>query len=359
MFINFWYPALASDALADQPVGVQMLGQRFVLGRDESGTAFCLSDTCSHRGGALSGGNLREGCIECPYHGWRFGADGGCRRIPSLGPVARIPGRTRIDSYPVVERYGLVFVFLGDLPEGERPPILEIPAYGQPGWRANLLEFEARCNFQRSVENALDPSHTEFVHSFGNGGADPGYAFPDYEIVESDWGCGFETHFTVRMPDGSNTSSTAGTTQFGAAQFVTHIRFRDQATDQFTYEVPIDEERTRVFLVNMRNYGLDPSADDASVAANMRVINEDLQVIEDIQPVITSTNPKHEFLVPADRITARYRQLLQDWTDRGWRIDTEAASAASRRRALAIASPARRGPGPAFILDAVPVIPGK
>ena len=111
MYINFWYPALRSEQLEEQPVKLRMLGQDFVVFRDESGQAHCLSNTCVHRGGSLAGGKVKGDCIECPYHGWRFDGDGNCHRIPSLGPNARIPARVRADAYPVMEKYGLVFAF--------------------------------------------------------------------------------------------------------------------------------------------------------------------------------------------------------------------------------------------------------
>ena len=88
---------------ADKPLKVQMLGQRFALWRDAKGAVRCVSDTCTHRSGSLGDGRVRNGCIECPYHGWTFQGDGTCVRIPSLGAGARIPERTRVDAYPVVE----------------------------------------------------------------------------------------------------------------------------------------------------------------------------------------------------------------------------------------------------------------
>ena len=134
MYINFWYAAERSENVTDKPVKVRMLGQDLVLFRDAEGKARCLANTCVHRGGSLGGGKLRNGRVECPYHGWQFEGDGRCARIPSLGLDASIPARARVDSYPVEERYGLVFAFLGDLPEDERPGILEVKEWGQPGW---------------------------------------------------------------------------------------------------------------------------------------------------------------------------------------------------------------------------------
>ena len=126
MYINFWCPMATSEELTDKPLKVRALGQDFVVFRGENGEAACVSNTCIHRGGSLSGGKIKGNCIECPYHGWQYDAAGQCRRIPSLGPKAKIPGRTQIDAYPVQEIYGLIFAFLGDLPEQERPPIIDV-----------------------------------------------------------------------------------------------------------------------------------------------------------------------------------------------------------------------------------------
>ena len=70
MYINFWYPMARSDEVTDKPVKVRGLAQDFVVFRDSEGNAQCLSNTCTHRGGSLSGGKVAGDCIECPYHGW-------------------------------------------------------------------------------------------------------------------------------------------------------------------------------------------------------------------------------------------------------------------------------------------------
>ena len=67
-------------------------------------------------------------------HGWQFNSSGQCTHIPTLRQNSRIPARARVDVYPAVERYGVIFASLGDLPEAERPPIMDIAQWGQEGW---------------------------------------------------------------------------------------------------------------------------------------------------------------------------------------------------------------------------------
>ena len=164
MYINFWYAAAVSDKLTDQPMKVRMLSHDFVLFRDSSGKAHCLSDTCIHRGAALSGGKVRGDCIQCPYHGWEYAGDGACKKIPSLGPGHKVPSRAHIDAYPTVEKYGLVFAFLGDLPESQRPPIMDVPEWQQAGWRGTSVDYYWEASYERAIENGLDPAHNEYVH---------------------------------------------------------------------------------------------------------------------------------------------------------------------------------------------------
>jgi phenylpropionate dioxygenase-like ring-hydroxylating dioxygenase large terminal subunit len=351
MFINFWYPALASHELGDQPVRLRMLGQDFVMARDAAGRPFCLANVCSHRGGSLAGGRVVDGCIQCPYHGWRFDRDGLCRRIPSLGSDARVPGRTRVDSYPVEERYGIVFAFLGDLPEAERPGIMAIPEYGREGWRPNLMTFDARVNFQRSVENALDPAHTSFVHGFGMMGEQRELALQTF-----DWGCLFMTEFydTPGLP--ADVVPSAGTGFHGASQFYTIIHLPpDTYVNQYMFELPVDEDRIRIFLVNMRNKDLAPASDARMVRDCSRVVMEDVRVLEDLHPLLTPERPAREFLVAADGPIVNYRRWLDAWEQRGWRIDTARVNATRGRVAWAIPSPARRETG-AWVLDPVPLV---
>ncbi len=164
MYINFWYPmARAEEIPADKPLRVEVLGMPFVAFRDAGGEAHVLSDTCVHRGGSLSAGSTKEDSVVCPYHGWEYGGDGKCRHVPSLGDQ-KPPARAKVDSYPVQEKYGIVFAFLGDLPEEDRPPLYNIEEYGSAGWKTQLYVIDVACNYERSVENGLDPIHNEFVH---------------------------------------------------------------------------------------------------------------------------------------------------------------------------------------------------
>ena len=82
---NYWYPlVLSSEVPADKPYSTLLLGDPLVIFRDNNGKAICLHDACPHQGLPLSLGKVKDGKIECAYHGWQFGASGECAKIPCL-----------------------------------------------------------------------------------------------------------------------------------------------------------------------------------------------------------------------------------------------------------------------------------
>jgi phenylpropionate dioxygenase-like ring-hydroxylating dioxygenase large terminal subunit len=366
MYINFWYPVILSSELTDEPHKVRMLGQDFIVFRDSGGTPSVLANTCTHRGGSLADGKIKGDCIQCPYHGWEFDGEGACRRIPSLGPDANIPTRARVDAYPVIEKYGLVLAFLGDQPEAERAPFLEIPEFDDEGWRPTWINYQVPVNFERSIENGLDPAHNEFVHpTHGFSGEREGYKVNDLRwIGDGEWGPAFFSKF--RSPDSkdpdfakikeASDSREAGSGVIGPNHMWTYIRFAPgKHLHQYMYECPIDEHNVNIFLVNLRSTLLEADKDQKVNDMNWMIAQQDIVVLSDVRPVITPSTNTREFMVPADEPIVRYREKLKEWDGRGWRIDSEEVDRNTQKTAYAIPCPERRN-RKGWVLDSIPVL---
>ncbi len=366
MFINFWYAAEESKNLTDQPLHVRMLGQDFVVFRDSSGEAHCLSNTCCHRGASLAHGKIKGDCVECPYHGWQYDGDGVCRRIPSMGPDAKIPTRAKVDAYPTEERYGLIFAFLGDLREDERPPILKIPEWDQEGWRWTSLNYAWETDYKRAMENSLDPAHTEFVHPmFGYEGERDDYKVPDLEFNDYEWGTGVRWLGTSSStkPDslkssvreeGANTYANNG--HLGPTHSWVFLDFtKDNGFRQYSYATPIDEKNYRNFFFNGRNFLMDPSQDERVFTRLKEVAEQDRNVVERIRPFFTPGTNAREIFVSADGSVGPYREKLAEWEAKGWRIDIDEVNRNKDKVAYAIPSPARRE-SKGWALDPIPLI---
>jgi phenylpropionate dioxygenase-like ring-hydroxylating dioxygenase large terminal subunit len=365
MYINFWYPVcLGTELAAEKTRRVKMLGLQFVAFRDTSGQAHVLADTCIHRGGSLGRGKLIDGHVACPYHGWQFDGTGRCAHIPSLKEGTKIPARAKVDSYPVVERYGIIFAFLGDQSEQERPPFYEISEWDKDGWRASgLTTFDLNAYFERSVENGLDPVHNEFVHALqGN------IRFrSDRMSVETDrWGTMVKVRMdppkagTVQLEhlrDDDDTSHFGATSyHYGPNTLVTKISLsKDNCFVQYFFEQPVDAAHTRIFFINMRNCMLEEESDEKLQQINLAIADEDITVISELYPVRTPEVSTKEILTVGDECVVAYRKHLQQWERQGSRIDLKAMRANADDIAYAIPSPGRRT-SKNWVLDTVPLV---
>ncbi len=372
MFINFWYPVSISTDLTDKPIKIRALGQNLAIFRDSKGEAHCVSDICTHRAASLSMGKIKDDCLECPYHGWKFNGQGECVAIPSMGVDAKIPARSHIDAYPVVEKYGLIFAFLGDLPEDERPPIMDIPEYGDETWAAVHLNYQWKTNFERSQEAALDPAHAEYVHTGMQFAGDKNdYIIPELNVEETEWGASTKAGlYTIGSEDWAtegemkNVKQGAGQSNFHAGYFGPSTAFNrlNITGDSFflinKFETPIDEFNTNVFVVILRNFLHESDYDEEIKKRSMFVAEEDRVICEKVDPAVWPETNIKEVLVPADKILAVYRQYLKNWENKGWRIDSRKVDENKGRVAYTIPSPARRT-SKNWVIDSVPLLTAK
>ena len=353
MYINFWYPMALAEEIAEEPVRVQALGQEFVLFRDTDGKYGCLADVCLHRGGSLAGGKVKDDCVECPYHGWRFDRSGVCQLIPTLADDAKIPARARLDSYPVIERYGVVFAFLGDLPEAERPELTPIPQWDQEGWSVTHLVYDWQANFERVIENGLDATHTEFVHPSAGlqGSFKPGEHLQN-EMVESRWGSALRTNSPdLEIEHGHSGPSCQWTfLRFAMGEMTGNFLF-------YSYVRPLNESSVRRFLFHARDFQLGEEMDRQMVETTFGFEAEDREVIERMRPLYSPRGKTDEMLLPEDQIMVRFREHLAAWDALGWRIDSAALAADGGRTAFAVPCPARRS-AKSWVRQAVPLETG-
>ncbi len=137
--------------------------------RKQDGTPIALEDRCCHRRAPLSKGKIEGDRIRCGYHGFVYEPTGTCSFIPGQ---ERIPPNARVRTYPLVEKHGWVWIWMGD-PALARPE--DAPAfywYDKPGWACSSERLPIKGSYQLMVDNLLDLSHLPFLHpgSVGNSG---------------------------------------------------------------------------------------------------------------------------------------------------------------------------------------------
>jgi vanillate O-demethylase monooxygenase subunit len=165
---NTWYVAgWSTDLAPGERVGRMFLEQPVVLWRSAEGEAFALADSCAHRAMPLSSGVVDGGIIRCPYHGLEFGGDGRCKRIPAQD---RIPETARVRSYPLVERQGMLWIWMGDANRADRALIPDYPIHDDPAYAWHSAHFAVNGNWKLLVDNLMDLSHLPYIHAKTIGG---------------------------------------------------------------------------------------------------------------------------------------------------------------------------------------------
>jgi phenylpropionate dioxygenase-like ring-hydroxylating dioxygenase large terminal subunit len=160
---NSWYVAAWGREVTRQLLPRTLLDEPVVLFRKESGEAVALEDRCCHRQLPLSMGKLEGDDLRCGYHGLKFDASGKCVEIPGQESV---PPQARVRSYPVIERFGWLWLWMGDAAKAD-------PALIPDWWWADHKEWaftqpdrvHLKCNYQLIADNVLDVTHLAYVHA--------------------------------------------------------------------------------------------------------------------------------------------------------------------------------------------------
>ncbi|WPB76250.1 Rieske 2Fe-2S domain-containing protein [Archangium violaceum] len=153
---RFFHPVLPARKLKDKPVRVELAGRAYALFRDAQGRPAALADACPHRMAPLSAGRVTsEGQLECPYHGWRFDADGH-GRSPSQPDLKKCDAR----AFQLVERFGYLWLSARDT------PLSAFPDFAPEGYDFNgSFSMLFRAPLHVTLDNFSEDEHTPFVHT--------------------------------------------------------------------------------------------------------------------------------------------------------------------------------------------------
>jgi phenylpropionate dioxygenase-like ring-hydroxylating dioxygenase large terminal subunit len=330
MFLkNAWYVAANDHEVGRHLHATRILGEDIVLYRTLDGRISALEDACPHRKLPLSMGRLLDDTVECGYHGLVFDCSGSCVRAPGL---AHAPARAVVRSYPAVERYGLVWIWMGEPEKADTSSIMQVEHWGDPAWGMNRGDaMTVRCNYQYLTDNLLDPSHVSWVHqtSFGNASmiGEPLHTQVNEDgVVVSRWvrdvevapfyakfvkfagNCDRKQHYEVRVP--SHALIKAIFTPAGTGTDTEPFHSDAFLMDSYNFLTPIDESTTRYYWFQMRNFSPDDDAVSRQFAEDVRhAFSEDRVVLEAVHAGMAKSPSKMN--LPLDAGPLRFRQKLQ------------------------------------------------
>jgi phthalate 4,5-dioxygenase len=199
MLREYWIPAALSSELAvnGPPIRLMLLGEQLIAFRDGKGRVGVLDHRCPHRCASLFFGKNENEGLRCAYHGWKFDVAGNCLDMPNVPKHQAFPNRITAKAYPTVERYGLIWTYMGQREEMPPLPVFEAVMIEDERER-NQFMVQRECNFLQALEGDIDTSHLGFLHMGGvkADDAEPGhlglYALsnraPEYHVADTDWG---------------------------------------------------------------------------------------------------------------------------------------------------------------------------
>lgn len=304
MFLkNAWYVAAWSSEIDGALQQILILGEKICVFRNQDAEVVALEDACPHRKLPLSKGRIKGNRVECGYHGLTFDCAGRCVWAPGTG---RIPSAARVRSYPVHEKYGLVWIWMGNAAIADTQDIIDIPNFDSPDWGINRgAAMELKCNYLLMCDNLLDPTHVAWVHetSFAQAATkdtplrvtktDTGVIVhrwmmdqepaPFYKkVIEFAGNCDRLQHYEVRYP--GQALIRAVFTPAGTGGPEGALDEKTFVMDSYNFMTPTTETETRYYWFQLRNVRPDDEELSAMMSAEVRgAFEEDRAILNAVQ----------------------------------------------------------------------------
>ena len=341
---NTWYVAATSREIDRTLKHLKILDEDIVFYRTVSGAPVALEDACPHRKLPLSMGRIIGDTVECGYHGLTFDCSGSCVASPTQ--EGQIPEGARVRSYPVADKWGLVWIWTGDPALADESKIIQIENAEDPSWK--LVGGDAMtcdCNYLYLTDNLLDPSHVAWVHrtSFAGAGTEHerlNITVTDEGAVVQRWirdqdpptlygkvfnfegKCDRLQYYEVRFPSYSLNKSVF--TRAGTGGFDKELPSDAYIMVSYHFMTPIDEHSTRYHWMQHRN--TDPDNEKLSrMAADLAqaAFEEDRDVLNAVyKGMQNKTTPSIDLAL--DAAPYRFRRVL----DKLIALEQEIATAA-------------------------------
>jgi phenylpropionate dioxygenase-like ring-hydroxylating dioxygenase large terminal subunit len=314
VLLNDWHPAASMRELTPgKLVATTVLGQELVLWRAADGRVRAWENRCPHRGTRLSIGRIDGDRVVCAYHGWQFAADGHCKRVPAL-PDFQPPQPASVKAFPALEKYGLIWVCLGERPEG--PP--SFPEAEDAALRPVVCgPYEVAASAPRIVENFLDMAHFAYVHPgiLGDHGRPE---VRDYEVRPLEGEGVIATGCFAWQPQTNSLAQGGSEVEYSyrVVRPLTAILTKIPEVQQDYREAislhvqPVEEELSRAWVVMAMTNFVQP--EDELRGFQDRIFLQDKPILENQVPRKLPLGWGAEIPVRSDRLAQAYRRYLRD-----------------------------------------------
>lgn len=335
---RYWQPcALSKDITSEKPQKIRLLGEDLVIFRDGRGNPGLVHQHCCHRGANLFYGRIENDGIRCCYHGWKFDVKGNCIEQPAEVNLGNHRDRFRQPWYPVEERYGLIYAYMG--PPDKKPVLphwkhleelgpdeeLTVSADNPYGPDKDQLYSSLDFNWLQAFENTMDAPHLPWLHYYHScdqiTGAPLSGVFGDEDVpsyafiknlagyIETDeTELGVKQGVRVSNPDGKEYIARNEAMVPNVAVVTTLINL--------VYFVPCDDTSLIMFMVFRRKKGEAVHVDEIHEGKSWREMTEEEHQLSpgdyEAQSSIGKL-PAHsrEHLSPGDKAVGKLRMRLE------------------------------------------------
>ncbi|VCU68693.1 Toluene-4-sulfonate monooxygenase system iron-sulfur subunit TsaM1 [Pigmentiphaga humi] len=327
---NAWYVLAWSKEIGDTPFSRRVLDEPIVAYRKRNGELAALLDRCAHKLVPLSLGQVVDDTLQCGYHGLQFDGSGACVHVPGQD---RIPPAARVRSFPVAERYGAAWIWMGD-PERADPGLIHvIERYDTPGWAVLWGERQHHLtHYLNIVENLQDPAHTTYTHrsTIGNPASSevaPVTEEADDHIVTYRWTLDAEPPPIDRASGAFEgltdrcqyyrffppCVSRVDVVTMDAGQEHTEANMdRGRRAYSYKFLTPETDTSTHFFWMHVRNFGVGDADFEARLACEFsRTFQEDNVVTSAMQREQNVTGLRQTAWLNIDAGPARARRMIE------------------------------------------------
>jgi phenylpropionate dioxygenase-like ring-hydroxylating dioxygenase large terminal subunit len=317
MIPNQWYAILESNEVKKgKPVGFTRMGEKIVAWRDGNGKLSVMSDQCPHRGVALSVGEIKGDCIQCPFHGFEYDTSGDCKLIPANGRDAEPPKAMHVKTYPTREEHGFIYLWWGEA-QKEYPPLPWFESIGDDMVYSTLRDHW-KSHYSRAIENQLDVVHLPFIHRTTIGRGNRALVNGPITKEESNWpGDNLLNLWVYNESDNGQKpkkpSEMPEPTRHPSLQFRFPNMWQNWIADNIRIVLaftPIDDENTMMYLRyyhTTRTPIIRQLMGGVGSLANLVIERQDRRVVITQRPMRSDLNIG-ETLIPGDSPIVVYRK---------------------------------------------------
>ena len=327
---NSWYVAGWSRDFSQGLVSLEITGQRLVLFRDAKGTLSALEDRCPHRLLPLSKGKLIGDTIQCGYHGMTFDGSGACVRVPGQDNT---PARANVRAFPVEERHGVVWIWMGDPALADGSEIFDIPEISDPKWHTHHGgHLHIRAHYLNVAENLVDPAHVSFVHptTLGNAASEnvPVHVATEGKVIRAwrwirnappvgffkefgGFSCNVDRwhYYDLHLP------STA-LIDFGSIDSAANCAEKDRSDGVRVFAIhfvtPVNDDETIDHWMHLRNTAAEESASDKIDSLLETAFAEDKAILEAIHEEEKRPQTRRPVRIAIDKGPTVYRKRIRE-----------------------------------------------